>query len=93
VLGLTPCRLLALAVLELAVRDAHAGSLDARRFLEAGPALAFWAGLLGIQPDTVRRAAADAQWPERVAKAKALLATSWLKRNPRASVPPPAPGP
>jgi hypothetical protein len=80
VFGLTPCRLLALAVLETAVRDAHAGRLDARQFLEADPALTFWASLLGIQPDTVRRAAADAQWPERVAKAKAVLAASWLNR-------------
>lgn len=90
-LGLTPCRLLALAVLETAVRDAHAGSPDARRFLEEGPALAFWASLLGIQPETVRQAAADPGWPERAAKAKAMLAASYLTRDPPAPTQPPSP--
>jgi hypothetical protein len=93
VLGLTPCRLLALAVLETAVRDAHRGSLDARYFLEQdGPPLAFWCGLLGIRPATVRLAAADPQWPERCAKAKAVLRADCLMRNRPGSTRPLAPG-
>ena len=76
--GLTPCRLLALGVLELALRDSHAGSLDARYFLKQdNPQLIFWCGLLGIQPATVRRAAQDPGWVERVAKVKAEIAGSW----------------
>jgi hypothetical protein len=89
VFGLTPCRLLALAVLETAVRDAHAGSIDARYFLEEeGPQLIFWCGLLGVQTSTVRKAAADPEWHDRVAKAKAELAREWLSRSRPRSAPP-----
>ena len=94
-LGLTPCRLLALAVLEIAVREAHAGSLDARYFLEQdSPQLIFWCGLLGVKTSTVRKAAADPGWPERVARARAVLAGERLmSRNPPRTAPPPSPGP
>ena len=78
---------LAMAVLELAVREAHAGSADARSFLEHdGPMLHHWCSLLGLQPKTLHRVVADPRWPERYAKARAVLANEHLNR----SAPPPA---
>jgi hypothetical protein len=89
----TPYRRLALAVLETAVRDAQGGSIDARRFLaENGLMLDHWCQLLALQPSTLRLAAADPQWPERCAKAKALLALSRIKRDPPAPTRAPSPG-
>ncbi len=90
----TPYQRLALGVIELTVRDAHAGSVDARYFIEGdGPMLQHWCHLLGIQPDTVRRAAEDPGWPARCARAKAALASSWLKPSPPTSAQSPSPTP
>ncbi len=53
--NMTPYRRLALAVLKQAARDAEAGSVDARRFLEEpGSRLALWCGLLTLQEESVK---------------------------------------
>ena len=68
-----PHQHLAIAIIELACREAHQGDQGAKEFLNSNsPALEHWCGVLGVSPGVVRRAAADPTWPEKVAKAKAI---------------------
>ena len=94
-------RRLALGVLDLAVRDACAGSLEAREFL-AGPDFTVWAFVLGVPPQVLRRAAREVDregfpiWPQLAAEASAALATCRLVPRGRGNgitEPPTAPAP
>ena len=68
-----PHQRLALAVLTAAVEDAHRGDPGARSFLEGqNPRLAFWCSVCGVGVRSVRQAAADPQWPARLAQARAV---------------------
>ena len=70
----TPYRLLALAVLESACKDASAGLPDAQHFLmKKTPQLDLWCQLLELTPTTIRRVIERRQWPEQFARARALL--------------------
>jgi hypothetical protein len=77
---LTGCRRLALAVLEAALRDAEAGSIDARRFLEEpSPQLCLWSELLMMTPDRASRLLDPGEdWRNRFDRAKQVLGVSEL---------------
>ena len=68
--ALIPFRRLALAVLDSAVKDAHAGRRDAETFLDDDQSLSPWSELLGLKPSTVRRAAHRQDWASRYARAR-----------------------
>jgi hypothetical protein len=72
---MTPYRRLALAVLEAAYRDAHAGCPDARKFLaEPTPLLELWCAWLAIQPQTTGRLLRPSEaWDRRIKRAKVAL--------------------
>ena len=86
-------RRLALGVLDLAVRDACAGSTEASAFV-AGPDFTVWAYVLGVPHQILRRAALAVDregfpiWPQLAAEASAALAS---RRPSPARVPPPEP--
>ena len=75
-----PYRRLALAVLEAAVRDAHAGCPQALAFLANGSA-AFWCRLLGLSPGTVLRLVVDQRSSVRFAHAREVLASQQDPRS------------
>jgi hypothetical protein len=89
---LIPLRRLALAVIDTAAKDAHAGRQDADAFLDDDQSLSPWSWFLGLQPATVRRAARGPHWPEQHAKARRVLTPERLT-TPTPASPSPDPEP